>query len=331
MSQTKSYEQRIREQVAQYAETIDMHALPDIFHVWSNEFLAPAIRDVFGHADINETYGEAIEAGAPKGRARVLSIGCGDGLVEIDVAKRLTGRGYTDFEIVCADVSPILLGRLSEYSREAGLQKHVRPIEADLNDIAIDGTWSTIMANHSLHHIEGLERLFDYSRDRLRPGGVFATCDMIGRNGHQRWPEAAGFVRAFWPLLKPEQRYHAQLQRYDAEWKDHDCSTEGFEGIRAQDILPLLLDRFHPARFVAAGGFIDPFVDRGYGHGFNAKAEADVALIRAIATMNDTALDAGLITPTWMLAWFTKEAGGARHFRKRTARRSVRQTLLRSA
>ena len=35
-----------------------------------------------------------------------------------------------------------------------------------------------------------LEELFTFVRRAIGPDGVFVISDMIGRNGHQRWPEA---------------------------------------------------------------------------------------------------------------------------------------------
>ncbi len=67
---------------------------------------------------------------------------------------------------------------------------------------------------------------------------MFVTNDMIGRNGHQRWPEALEIVNQYWHELPEAYRYNKLLSRYEPEYMNWDCSTEGFEGIRAQDILP---------------------------------------------------------------------------------------------
>ena len=321
-----SYEDRIRSQIEQYADTINMHDLPDIFHVWSHHYIGTGLQQVFGTTNIDEIYALGfMEASKfPDSTKNILSIGCGDGGVEIRVAKELIRHGCTDFVFHCADLSPILLGHLTAAVEREGLNSHFKPIEVDLNRIHVDGKFDMIMANHALHHIESLEGLFDYSRGALTQNGVFATCDMIGRNGHMRWPEAAAVVSALWPILSPQQRYHAQLKRLEDKFIDHDCSKEGFEGIRAQDILPLVLGYFHPYKFFATGGFIDLLVDRGYGHGYDAKSESDVSFIRFLADLNDILLDAGVVKPTWTMAFFTKDDRGEVHFRDRTAAKSVR-------
>ncbi len=324
-----TYEDRVRAQIAQYSETVDMHALPEIFHVWSNAFIRPGIEKVFGTASIDECYALAyVEAKSRTSGTRILSIGCGDGAVEIRVAKLLLERGINDFTFVGVDLSPILLGHFRATLQTEQLGHLLVPVEADLNKIAVPGEFAMIMANHSLHHIEGLERLFADSHERLQDGGVFATCDMIGRNGHMRWPETEAILQAVWPLLSERQRYNLQLQRLETRYMNHDCSAEGFEGIRAQDILPLMLETFHPYKFMGAGGFVDLLVDRGYGHGFDPSIEHDRNLIQFLGQMNDIMLDAGTIKPTWMMAWFTKDDRGEAYYRDRRARSCVRDPSL---
>ena len=121
---------------------------------------------------------------------RILSIGCGDGSVEVDLAQNLLKKGIRDFRIVGADLSPILLEHFRANISATSLSDHFNIVEADLNDIKIDGPFNVVMANHSLHHIVELETLFSYVHRELTDSGIFVTNDMIGRNGHMRWPEA---------------------------------------------------------------------------------------------------------------------------------------------
>jgi SAM-dependent methyltransferase len=196
----------------------------------------------------------------------------------------------------------------------------------DLNrmDAEITGYFDGIMASHSLHHLVELEREFRCVKRVLRPGCVFAINDMIGRNGRMRWPEAAHFVQMLWPILGERQRYHAQLKRLYAEFEDWDCSSSGFEGVRAQDILPLLVGTFSPRRFFAGGGIVDPFIERGFGFGFDTARDDDRRLVHFICQLNDALLDNGQITPTLMLAHFYCEAGEEKFFRGRSAAASIR-------
>ncbi len=322
---TDSYQQKVQQQIDQYA-TEPIHDLPDIFHVWSQNFIGPGLTEVFGVGNVNEFYVDAARESSADFTAncRILSVGCGDGEVEVLLASSLRDRGV-DFRLDAVDLSPLLIDRFKNSVSEKGLESHVFPRVADLNNISNAEQYDMIMANHSLHHMVDLEKLFDFVHASLREEGIFATCDMIGRNGHMRWPETEAVLQAVWPLLSEKQRFHHQLLKLELDrFEDFDCSREGFEGIRAQDILYLILNRFNPYKFFGYGGFVDVLVDRGFGHGFDAAAENDRAFITALANINDIMLDAGMIKPTVMMAFFTKNDRGQKYYRTRSAANSVR-------
>lgn len=316
-----SYQSKVAAQIEQFVDQ-PIHDLPEIFHLYSDEFIRRGMEYVFGTPSINEFYvGAVSEVSKNYSRSvRILSIGCGDGAVEIDIARALLGKGFKDFSLEALDLSPVLIERFESLVRAEGLSGHVFPAVKDLNFLDTSSKYDVVVANHCLHHIVELERVFDIVRDALTDDGIFATSDMIGRNGHMRWPEAEIILQTFWPLLTEKQRFHHQLLRHDHErFIDHDCSTEGFEGVRAQDILHLILNRFNPYKFFAFGGFIDVMVDRGYGHGFNADNEWDRNFIKAMANLNDILLDAKVIKPTTMIAYFSKQDVVETHYRDRSA------------
>lgn len=323
-----AYDERVLREIETYAEVENIHALPRIYHYWSGRFVLPAAAEVFGDRSFLTVYTSAIRQSAPSGGAKIFSIGCGYGEVEIRIAEALIAGGYHDFHFTCADLSPVLIDRFRE-ALPAHLSGRFEPVVCDVNAIDLDGTFDCMMAHHSLHHIVNLEHVFDWVHAHLADHGVFATCDMIGRNGHMRWPEVEVALQALWPLLPERQRTNRQLRRVEDRFINHDCSLEGFEGIRAQDILPVLLQRFHPSRFLGYGGIIDPFIDRGFGHNFNPDDSRDVAFINAAAVLTDVLLDSGATTPTAMFAQFTKAQTEQVYFRNRSAERSVRAPWIR--
>src|SRR5262249_45193314 len=132
-----------------------------------------------------------------------------------------------------------------------------------------------VLANQCLHHVVELESLLDGIYRTLSPDGFFLIDDMIGRNGHQRWPEALHFVKKFWRELPDSYRFNVGLKRIDKHYENSDFSTNGFEGIRAEDILPLLVERFHFDFFVGFGNVVDVFLDRVYGPNFDPRKEWD--------------------------------------------------------
>ena len=125
---------------------------------------------------------------------------------------------------------------------------------------------------------------------------------MIGRNGHMRWPEALAVVEEFWKEFPREYRYNCQLRRQEDTYGNWDCSVEGFEGIRAQEILPLMSQRFAFDLFFAYGNVIDPFIDRGFGPHFKVEREWDRGFIDRVHARDEEEILSGRIKPTHMFA-----------------------------
>jgi SAM-dependent methyltransferase len=218
----------------------------------------------------------------------------------------LQKQGVRDFVIECVDLNPAMLERGVTLAMETGVAGHILVREADFNAWQPDGLYDAVFANQSLHHVLKLEGLFEAVERALPAHGRFITSDMIGRNGHMRWPEAMDILHEFWRELPRHYRYNVQLRRYEELLEYWDCSTEGFEGIRAQDILPLLVDRFDFELFVPYGNIIDPFIDRSFGPHFNVEAEWDRDFIDHVHARDEAEIHAGRITPTHMMAVMRK-------------------------
>lgn len=236
-----------------------------------------------------------------------LSIGSGDGNNEVEVAHLLLAGGLSDFRIDCLELNPTLIKRAAGDARTAGVAPHLNFLRGDFNKWRPRRRYDGVVANQSLHHVTNLEGLFDAVRDALAPGAFFVANDVIGRNGHQRWPQARHVVERFWERLPRSHRFHHQFRRYEDRFTDWDCSAVGFEGIRAQDVLPLLLERFSFHVFVGYGNAIDPFVDRGFGPNFDPASAWDRTFIDCVHACDERALLEGYLTPTHMMAVMAAE------------------------
>ena len=298
------YAARLRQEQEIFAGQTDVNELPAIFHYWSHTYLRPKLEH-FGCANPDEFFANALQAAlhdAPQRPARFVSLGAGNCDTEVRVAQILAARGLRDFVLECVDINPVMLERGAALARDAGLSEQVVPVSGDFNDWQPARRYDAAMANQSLHHVMNLEGLFDAIAANLPPHGRFVISDMIGRNGHLRWPEALAIVREFWNELPNEYRYHRQLQQQWDEFADFDCSGEGFEGIRAQDILPLLTERFGFESFLGFANVIDPFIDRGFGGHFDAESARDRDLVDRIHARDEQEMRAGTIKPTHLMA-----------------------------
>lgn len=308
-----AYAARAQREREIFAGQAQVHDLPPIFHYWSNTHLRPEL-ERYGFSNPDQFYARFLAEAARRcaGRpARFISIGSGNCDTEVRVAGLLRELGVHEFTLECLDLNPEMLARGRELARAAGVGAQVMPVEGDFNRWRAQGRYDAVMANQSLHHVLELEHLFASIHDALTDAGSFVVSDMIGRNGHMLWPEARALVDAYWAELPDAYRWNVQLGRHEARFEDWDCSREGFEGIRAQDILPLLRTRFGFEFFLAFGNLVDPFVGRSFGPHFDPSLERDRRLVDRIHARDEAELRAGTIRPTHLLAVLRRDPGVA--------------------
>jgi SAM-dependent methyltransferase len=318
MTESK-YAARIEQEIAAFRQVDNVHKLPDIYHRWAGEILLPRMQVVLGTGSNVLFYALPIaeKCSFSQGPVRITSIGAGDGSMEIEIARELIFRNQHNFQIECLELSPDLVLRARANIEKAGVGHYVTFTQTDINTWVPEraGWLDVLIANQFLHHVVELEFLFEQVGRALKNDGLFLTTDVIGRNGHMRWPEALMVLDPVWQCLPDRYKYNQQLQRLDTGFVNWDCSAEGFEGVRAQDILPLLLQRFHFHSFLAFGNLVDPFVDRGYGHNFDPQNADDAAFITALSELNDVLIDNGVIKPTMMFACMAKTPAETRVYR----------------
>ena len=195
-----------------------------------------------------------------------------------------------------------------ELAKKLNVEDFIELKEGDFNKWQPDkeSIYDLIIANQSLHHVLELEHLFDSIHKGLTNKGLFLTSDMIGRNGHMRWDEALKELKPLWDELPKKYKYNQILRRQENHYINHDCSTRGFEGIRAQDILPLLVERFNFELFVPFANIITVFIDRPFGNNFDVNNPSDLEFIDRVHAVDDNLILNGTLKPTQMLAAMTK-------------------------
>jgi SAM-dependent methyltransferase len=323
----RSSTDRQRAELAAFAGCTNVHDLPPIYNYWCERHLHPAFR-ACGFTGVDEFFVEQL-AGACRAstgdRPRIASIGAGNCDLEVRLAGRLRSAGL-QFEFECIEINADMLARGQQAASAAGVADHLVFRQQDAAEWRPSAPYAACLANHSLHHIVELERVFGAVQAAIHPDGVFVTADMIGRNGHRCWPEALRIVRRLWRELPDRCKYHHQLRALHRRFVNWDCAAASNEGIRAQDILPLLLQRFHFEVFCAFANVISVFVDRGYGHNFDVDDPHDRAFIDRVAALDDRAIDDGRLKPTQMVAALrTRPVPAPRWYRQRSPERSIRR------
>ena len=301
------YQQRLARERELYKDNVTISDLPPIFHYWAKAYIRPLLEECGVSTPDGFFAKYMLECARGTGTARFLSVGSGNCDNEIRISQELRALGLGTFKIRCLDLNPEMLERGRVAAEAEGLGAFFEYEAGDFNSWKANGeTYTGVIAIHSLHHVVQLEHLFEQLEKALRPGGYLIVNDMIGRNGHARWPEALEHVHRFWQELPPSYRYNQQLRRHEELYENWDCSMDGFEGIRAQDILPLLNERFHFGVFIPFSNIVDVFVDRGFGYNFDREAEWDRSFIDRVQAFDENALLNRIVTPTKMLAVLSK-------------------------
>lgn len=305
---------RTQREIAIFEGREALHEHGQAFHFYNAIGAWPAVGGAFGRRDLYEIVAEIMAGGvARSGLSTLYSLGCGNGLQEQAVLRAADRMGLPAFRIQGLELAPAVAERANALAAESGLADRLHVLVHDLNR-GFPGSEPAagVIAFQMLHHIVELERLFEVVAERLHPEGAFAVCDMIGRNGHMRWPEVRPLTRRLWAMLPPAKRFDHSFRRAAPFFQDWDCAIEGFEGVRAQDILPLLAQHFEVSRFAAWGGLADNFINDRMAPNLDPADPPDRTFLERLAALETRLLAERKTTPSVMIAEYRSCLGGYR-------------------
>jgi SAM-dependent methyltransferase len=267
--------------------------LPGIFGYWSQRYLAPdAQRLGIGSPEalyLRHILRHAANSAAP---VRVLSLGCGAASMEIALAEHLRDAGIPA-RITCVDFNPSLLRSATEAARSRDLGVLMAFVAQDCNLPFDLGPQDVVIVNQFFHHVGALETFCASLRQSLVPDGVLLSSDIVGRNGHQHWPDVEERVQRTWRTLPKVKRFDRYYDAAQTAYRPVDHAAYSNEGVRAQDVVGCLLAEFDFELFFGFGGAVMPFIERRIGFNFDPDDAADRALIDAVHADDAAALAAG--------------------------------------
>lgn len=287
-----------------------VHDLPPIFHYWSDTHLKPRFEPLGFRSAEDFFAGTAIRAIAERdGRLlEIASLGAGRCELELELADRLEREADGGFRITCLDINPAVLREARHRATARGLAHRFAFECVDLNAWQPARRYDLVLASRCLHHFLALESLLDAVHAALADDGTLLVSDVIGRNGHQLWPEQSEALAPFFAQLPERCRYDRALGATATQFESLDRSGLAFEGIRAQDILPLLHERYAFETFAPFGGLAPLLLERRFGDNFDVARDWDRAFVDRLAAHEHALLDAGTIKPTHLVASLRKSA-----------------------
>ena len=182
---------------------------------------------------------------------RILSLGCGYGGTELEIAASLK----KPYEIIAVDLNRSIFNRAQEEAGTKGF--NIRFLSLDLNFVGIrEGAFDLVFAHASLHHLLNLEHVFSQIYRGLRENGRLIVQDIIGKTQVLFWKENVDFaidlVRNMPPRYKPDSLDEQSIIPPYVE----PAIQEGMEGIRQEEIESQINKYFAPIKMLKYGSFI---------------------------------------------------------------------------
>lgn len=198
------------------------------------------------------------------GVIRVLSLCSGAARIEAGYAAQVGNN----VEWSLLDINVDLLGLAS---KQFAPSVKLDLIEANVNELSYSGEkWDIILCVSALHHIVELETLVKFCHDSLNENGEFWSLgEYVGKNGNRLWPDAKVEANKYLLQLPEQYRINRHSNQVDVEIPDNDYSVGCFEGIRSEDIEPVLDRWFYPVEVYRRNCFLWRLINLAYSDNFD--------------------------------------------------------------
>jgi Methyltransferase domain len=173
----------------------------------------------------------------------ILSLASGYCGHEIDIARQMT-RPY---KLTCTELIEPIFEKARAVAKTEGLAINFDTV--DLNFITIEPErYDLIFAHAAIHHVINLEHLFEQIKWGLSPMGILFLGEVVGKNRKLIWDENERYANALLDLIPDRVTRGVRIATPE--------DLGGMEGIRQEDILPLLREHFSTVFEYRHGAFI---------------------------------------------------------------------------
>ena len=244
-------------------------------------------------------------------RPRLLSLGCGYGGHELSIAAKLR----KPFELIAIDLNRKVFGEAERRAQNTGL--NIKFIPTDLNFISLaPASFDIIYAHASLHHILNLEHLLAQIHQGLKDDGRLIVLDIIGKTQVLFWKEnvefAAGIIermpRRYRPAVGEGLSRDSRFDPYSIIPRYAEPAVQvSMEGIRQEEIEPLILQRFTPLKLFKYNAFMRLICTNPYfGSRLRPEITKDRKYLEKLIQLDNQQIASGKLRPTEMFGVFRK-------------------------
>lgn len=231
------------------------------------------------------------------GKPRILSLGCGYGGHEIQIARSLR----SSYEMIGVDLNPGILARARAAAAAQNLNIRFLPLDMNFIEIRPD-SFDLIMAHASLHHILNLEHVFHQMYRGLKDGGRLIVQDVIGKTQVLFWKPNVDFAIDVLNKMPARYRDGVSLPPYSEP-----SVQVGMEGIRQEEIEPLLSRFFGPIKMFKYGSFMRLICTHPeLGKRFDPDREPDRLYLLSLFDLDVRQVAEGKLAATELIAVYEK-------------------------
>ena len=224
---------------------------------------------------------------------RVLILGCGDGALE----RAMVHRGYAR-ETLGLDISARAIAHARAAAERAGYAT-MRYDQTDLNQPPGGlGTFDAVFYPSSLHHVAELERVLDWTRERLAPGGLLALSEYVGPTRFQWSDRQKQEAQAVLALIPPHFRRLPGGGTKDVIWAPtatEVATADPSEAVRSGEILDAVAQRFRILRREDLGGGLLFPVLQHIARNFHHEDYHALVLMQFLLHLDDLLLRTGVL------------------------------------
>ena len=256
------------------------------------------------------------ERGHPRPLGRCISLGCGSGGLERDLARRgLVG------EIDGYDLSAEAIAEARRLASEEGLGS-IRYHVADLVDQDLPaGAFDAVFAHSSMHRVEALEGVFAAVRRALKPGGLFHLHEFVGPSRLQWADLQMRLINKFLDSL-PERLLQTPAGRKPHERRpttEEMMAIDPTEAVRSAEIKEVLAEHFDIVEERPFGGTLLHMGLAGIAQNFDVGNPEDVALLERFFDLEDQVITNGMLGSDFAVLTATLASGTPGRAAGRTA------------
>jgi SAM-dependent methyltransferase len=236
---------------------------------------------------------------------RALSLGCGDGGLERHALDAGAVKRFDAYDASCGAIE-----NAKKAAESKGLLQRVNYAVADLNLLCLEaGSYDSVFASMSIHHIHALERVFEEVRGALKRPGLFILNEYIGPTRFQLPPIQIKLINDLLKILPRDLRRVIRDGKCTSEIKErhqiHPLSwfdeNDPSEAVRSAEIMPLLQRFFRIVEFKPYGGTLLQFLLENIVGNFDESQEKDCAWLDILFYFEGALEDAGVIDSDFAL------------------------------